>query len=424
MVLNIINKTLNDEELEYINKLKNKGDITNIDFTSSNKKIPVKNLSPKSNERDILIDANSSSSIIIWGKFSYQEMKNKCIRSLISRRDVIYASFDDEDYKYYLDLKSELGDLYSSLINKFLVRDAKLDTEIEIEQIDFASEKNGNSFINGIKEVVTYRHMLFSMAFSTFKKETLSTTLGVGWHFVRDVIFFVTYVLFMLFVRGNSPIDRLPAVVYLIVGLVAWYFMFDVINGGVACIRQAANIIKKVKFPIVIIPFYNTLSILYRRVVTYVIVSIVLAIYVLKNSSVLFNPIMFIYYFVAMVIFIAGFNLVFSGIVAISKDFYQLYKAIARIQLYLNPIFWNVSYIETKIEQLNFVGSNIIGYIFDIYVNINPAIYLLSGFRESFGGIKYNGIYATITFWVVVLILYVIGFNLQSKLRRIYADVL
>lgn len=125
-----------------------------------------------------------------------------------------------------------------------------------------------------------------------------------------------------------------------------------------------------------------------------------------------------------MVIFTAGFNLVFSGIVTISKDFYQLYKAIARIQLYLNPFFWNVSYIETKIEQFNFVGSNIIGLIFDVYININPAIYLLSGFRESFGGIKYNGIYATITFWVVVLILYVIGFNVQAKFRRIYADVL
>ncbi len=424
MVLNIINKKLSEDELSFIKLIKASCDIVNVDFSGGNDSLVVKVDDIINQQRDILSYANMAESIVIWGRFAPHQLSWRFLRSLLNREHTYFAAIDKGDYDYYLNVRDEIPQLLAGQVNKFLVVEKKRNNEYLLDEIKKQSDKSGNNFLQGITEIFSNRQMIFNMAKSIFKQETINTTLGTGWHFIRDLIFFVTYILFMLFIRGNSPIDNMPAIVYLLTGLVAWYFLLDVMNSGVACIKQSAYIIKKIRFPVIIIPIYSTLSILYRRIVTYCIVTVVIAIYLYLGKINSVNLLLIIYYTFSMFIFAAGFNLVISGFVSVSKDFFQLYKAFTRILIYLNPVFWNISFIKSELASLSFAGSEIVEYIFDFYLAINPTVYILSGYREAFGGTAYNSLLTSSIFWIVVLTLYVVGFNLQSKLRRIYADVL
>ncbi len=424
MILNIINRKLSDFEITVLNDLRSISDIVNVDFSKKNNELNVKLNDVINQQSEILSYANMADSIVVWGRFAPHQLSWKFLRSIISREYTYFAGINRSDIEYYKKLKKDISPLIAQQINKFLVSKKENENEYFVEEVNIC-RNNGENFLGfGIREILGNLKLLSSMATSIFKQETINTTLGIGWHFIRDLIFFTTYALFMLFIRGNRPIDNLPVVAYLMTGLVSWYFMFDVMNGGVACIKQSAYIIKKINFPINIIPMYSTLSILYRRIVTYLIVMVVIGIYIYKGQINKFDSFLLLYYTFSMILFAAAFNLVVCGIVAVSKDFFQLYKAFTRILIYLNPVFWNISFIQKNLSNLSFVGSRFVELIFEFYLKINPVAYILTGYREVFGGESYNTLSTSIVFWFEILTLFVLGFYLQSKLRKVYADIL
>lgn len=275
----------------------------------------------------------------------------------------------------------------------------------------------------GINEVITNRKMLMKAAYSNFILETKNTTLGSYWHIVRDIIFFVTYITFMTFLRGNGAIEGIPAILYLVIGLVPWYFMSDVLNGGVNCIKNYRHVISKVKFPVTIIPFYNTLSAFYKRGLTYLILAVVVLVYFIKGDIDGFRFIVFIYFNVSMILFMMAYNLVFSSLISVSNDFNELYKSIQRVQFYFLPIFWDFTMIGQKLVSSDPL-TNLFGKIIYYILYLNPISYILNGFRLSVGATDHITLMYSLYFWVVTIIMFVIGFSLQYRLKKIYADVL
>lgn len=423
MILNVFNKILTDKELKVLNNLKKVTSLVNIDLTNKNKKLKHQYNDIKEHYRDILISANKSSIIIIWGATSVEVCKNKTFHSLMNRENVFYSCFEMDDYDQYMLMKNKLPNVYDSSINKFLSDGKEDENFYSIDELEIKNEKKENSILKGLREVFSNVDLIKKMSLALFNQETLNTTLGAYWHLVRDVVFFITYLMFMMFMRGNGDIDGIPAIVFLVTGLVAWYFMSDVMNGGTACIKAAKGIISKVKFPIVTIPFYSTLSILYRRGLTYVILFLVVGIYMLMGSSVSINFVLLLYYTFSMVVFMMAFNLIFSALIAISRDFHELYKSFIRIQMYFNPIFWDITTIMTRLDNASFFGVEIIKVLFQILM-LNPTVYILNGYRESFGASAGNGWISGTVFWVLVVGMFLVGFRLQDKVKGIYADII
>ncbi len=112
-----------------------------------------------------------------------------------------------------------------------------------------------------------------------------------------------------------------------------------------------------------------------------------------------------------MFILMILWNQILSSLVAVSNDFEQLYKALVQVLFYSMPIIWSMEVISpyplaTKI------------------VNLNPFVYIIQGFRDSFttGALPNNDV--TLYFWVLCLVLFVFGAILQFRLRRHYVDLI
>lgn len=269
--------------------------------------------------------------------------------------------------------------------------------------------------MSGLK-LFMYEHVksfkqLVSLSISSTRKHYAGTSLGIFWSLYKDIIYLITYSFFMTFIYRGGDIDGAPRTVYLVTGMLAWFFISEVLSTGSQCLIRNKTILKSIKFPVSIIPTYETLSIFYRRSLTYLIGFAILAFFgYLKNIQ----PLLFIYYNIAMIFLMIGFTHFISGFIAISKDFKELYMALIRIIIYFIPIFWSVQSISSLTKYP----------IVEKLIFANPITYILCGFRESFQVSNYITLNYHIYFWVVVLLLFVFGAILQDKLRKYYPDFL
>ncbi|MDF9866992.1 ABC-type polysaccharide/polyol phosphate export permease [Bacilli bacterium PM5-3] len=265
------------------------------------------------------------------------------------------------------------------------------------------------------KEHINNKDYIWKLAVSRAKEDTQKTTLGMYWNVVKDAVFFVAYGFFMMAIRGgNKDIEGMPKLIYLFTGLVAWYFISDSLNKGVACITRNKKIFSKIKFPILIIPTYETIAIFIRRLSSLALLAVVLIGFMVAG---LFTPNInifgLIYSLVASFLFGVSYNLLVSGFYTISKDFRELYKAIVRIQFYFIPIFWSVYSDIPKFIPFDWA----IGFFEKL-----PFVHLIISFRRSITLGEFPALINIATFAGIVLVMFVAGCYIQYRLRRIYAD--
>lgn len=249
-------------------------------------------------------------------------------------------------------------------------------------------------------------YRIWQMGISHAKKQTLRTSLGLGWVFIRDMIYFSVFVLFRYLMSGGSEIDGMHFILYLITGKTAWNFINEVLNAGSNAIKSNGAIIKSVKFPITIIPTYEVVAIFYKRLFTLLIPFAVMFFF---GDLRTFSPVIFIYYFFSMFIFMVLINFLTSAFVAISEDFNQLYSSITRVIFFSLPILWSFE----RIEHIGWAK---------VLLKLNPMVYIITGFRDAYVLGKTPELYYTIYFWGFCLMLFIIGSYTQYKLRRYYSD--
>lgn len=256
------------------------------------------------------------------------------------------------------------------------------------------------------KEHHTNKSKLWLMSKDHMRKQTIRTSLGMGWVFMRDFIYFAVFVLFRYLMSGEKMIEGMHFILYIMTGLVPWFFMNEVINSGVNAIKQNSSIVQSIKFPITILPTIEVVAIFLKRLFTILIAfSTLLMFGNLKD----FNIFLFIYYFSLMFLLMVALNLITSALVAISDDFNQLYMAVTRVMFFSMPIIWSFEFIN-HIAWAKYV------------LKLNPMTYIILGFRDAFVLGRLPDFEYSIYFFVVLLVMFCVGASIQYKLRRYYSD--
>jgi len=255
------------------------------------------------------------------------------------------------------------------------------------------------------------------LAMSSAKQDTQRTTLGMYWKLFRDIIFFITYSFFMTVVRGRAggEMGGMNAFVYLFTGLAAWYLISDYLGQGVKCMLKNKGIFTKIKFPIMIIPTYETLAIFINRGITFSIVAIMLLGMTIFYDGYTphINLFGLIYSLVASFIFGVSYSLFMSTFFTISRDFRELYNAINRVAFYFVPIFWAVD---------NIPGGNRLPSWFPEFLKNTPFVHLIDSFRNAISLNQFPPLHSIAIFMTFCLVLFCGGCFLQYRLQRIYAD--
>lgn len=270
------------------------------------------------------------------------------------------------------------------------------------------------SIFNMIADLWHNRQLIFSLSKNDFKTRYAGSMMGVFWAFVQPVI--TVFVYWFVFEKGLRAGRQamggveVPFVLFLISGLVPWFYFSDAWPNGTGSLISYSYLVKKVVFKISILPVVKVVASIYVHIF---FVVLTLAIFWAYGYAPDLYSLQVVYYSFATFVLVLGLSYITASIVGFFRDLSEIINILLQILIWVTPIMWN---IETAISD----------GILKTILKLNPMYYIVSGYRNAL--INKHWFWETprltIYFWTVALGVMVLGLLIFKRLKKHFADVL
>lgn len=267
-----------------------------------------------------------------------------------------------------------------------------------------------------LTHLVSDRKLIWNLAKNDIKKKFAGSYFGVIWAFVQPVITILLY--WFVFEKGlNSKATDLrtgieiPFVLWLMAGLVPWFYFQEAMNGGTGVLVEYSYLVKKVVFRIDTLPVVKMISALFTH--TFFVVFAIAVFGVMGYAPDLYT-LQVVYYSLCMIVLTTGIVYATGAVTVFFRDMKEVVGIVLQIGMWVTPIMWN---FETMTQIPGWAKS---------ILKLNPMYYVVSGYRDALinkiGFWENPGL--TVYFWVFTLVVFVLGTSVFKRLRPHFADVL
>lgn len=264
------------------------------------------------------------------------------------------------------------------------------------------------TFFDFIKNIWRNKFVIYQLTKRDYKNRYLGSFLGFVWTIIQPLV--MIFVLWFVFTKafGNGPVQEIPFMAWLTMGLVPWYFFSEAILTGTSALQEYSYIVKKMQFQTAILPIIKLFSSFITHIIFMIIGIIILTI---SNVDFSFWWFQMFYYLAGMTIMLLGLCWITASLQVFIKDIAQIINVILQFGFWLTPIMWNPQILPQEYEFL---------------FKFNPMFYIVDGYRNSF---LYHVPFwtnadITIYFWAGTIATLIIGATLFRKLKPHFADVL
>lgn len=260
-----------------------------------------------------------------------------------------------------------------------------------------------------IKTVIKNKKLIWQLGRNDFKNRFASTSLGAIWGFLQPFVFMLTYAIVFQFILKTGSSGQYPYAVWFFPGMAIWQWMNDSIMTASNSIRTYSYLVKKVVFPVDIIPMISVVASSFVGLFLIVIATIICIIY-----GYIPNVLMLIYLLVATYSFVIAFTRFTSAITTVVPDFSNLLGIVMQLFFWFTPVIWDLSMLAEHPIILKIIQCM-------------PFTYLVTAFRQVF--INESIVFAeyglyTIVFWIITIIMFVWGNAVFKRTKKDFADVL
>jgi len=225
------------------------------------------------------------------------------------------------------------------------------------------------TLIKIIKQHITWRRQLIKLAKSDLIKTYSGSALGWAWAIIKPaVLIFVLWFAFGVGLRiGGEREDGYPFLLWLIAGLIPWFYMDEMLKEGASSLRTYSYLVTKMRFPIATIPTFVGISKLYVHIFLVAITILVFLGYGYKPDIYMLQlPI----YMMCMYFFFLAWAQFSSVLTCMSQDFYNLIGAATQALFWLSGILYDVKTMHVPQALKTFLLFNPITYVSNGYRNI------------------------------------------------------
>ena len=217
-----------------------------------------------------------------------------------------------------------------------------------------------------IKDHIEYRRQLVQLAKADMKK-AYGGVLGMGWAIIRPaILIFVFWFAFSVGLRKGGDVEGYPFFLWLIAGMIPWFYMRDMITGGAGSIRRYKYLVTKIKFPVSTIPTFVSMGSLATHAG---LVVLMIGIFLLFGYRPTIYYLQIPLYMILMFLFFTAWGL-FSGVLSsISRDFLNLVKSLTQALFWMSGILYDA----------NGIGQQWIRNI----LLFNPVTIVVNGYRNA-----------------------------------------
>ena len=263
--------------------------------------------------------------------------------------------------------------------------------------------KQGWQFVDW-KEVRAYKDLFFFLVLRDIKVLYKQTVLGFSWAIIRP--FFSMIVFSVVFGRlAKVPSDGIPYPIFSYAALLPWTYFSTSLNKSTLSLISNANMLTKVYFPRIFIPFTPVFAGLIDFAIAFFVLAGMMVWYgITPTSNFAFLPLLIL----MMVLTAAGIGMWLSALAIQYRDIRHAIQFITQILMYAAPVVWPVSLIPEKYR-----------IIYAAY----PMAGVIEGFRSSLIGAKPMPWDLIAVGSITALVIAVTGTLYFRRMERVFADV-
>ncbi|NLU19002.1 MAG: ABC transporter permease [Serratia liquefaciens] len=233
---------------------------------------------------------------------------------------------------------------------------------------------------------------------------------GMLWSFFNPIFMLVVYTFVFSFIFNarwsTESTSRAEFALVLFAGLIIFNFFSECAIKAPSIILSNVNYVKKVIFPLEILPIVNACSALFHACISIVVW---LLFYTIEAGIPHLTVMLFPIFILPLLLFVIGVGWLLSALGVFLRDVGQMITIIVTALMFLSPIFYPITAIPEKYRPL---------------LNLNPLAPAISQFRDIFywGVVPSAGVY--ISYLAGCAIFAWFGFVVFQKTRKGFADVL
>lgn len=264
-------------------------------------------------------------------------------------------------------------------------------------------------FLRFLKHIDQSKQLLTVLIKNDFKKQYLGSYFGLLWAFIQPLTFMlVIWVVFEIGFRAMPVVGDIPFFLWLMCGMIPWFFISDAITSGTNSIVSNDFLVKKVAFRVSILPLVQIGS---AFIIHFFLIVLLILMFIIYGFTPSIYWLQLPYFIFCSFILILGISWLTSALRVFIKDVGNIIAVLIQIGFWATPIFWSIDLVPKEYQYI---------------IKLNPIFYIVDGYRDSF-------IYHT-WFWesykvtpyfiITTSILFITGAIVFKRLRPHFGDVL
>jgi lipopolysaccharide transport system permease protein len=256
-----------------------------------------------------------------------------------------------------------------------------------------------------LKEVWRYKDLMLSFVRRDFVAQFKQTILGPVWHIIQPVL--TTLMFLLIFSRiARISTDGIKPTLFYMSGITIWNYFSTCLTSTANTFVSNANIFGKVYFPRLVLPLSVVISNIIRFGIQFLLLLAMIIYYHFNGYPIHFTAYWLVIPF--LLVLMAGIGLglgiIISSLTTKYRDFAVLLTFIVQLGMYVTPIVYPLSYIESSKYR------NII--------QLNPVSPVVETFRYALfgkGTFDLMSIGYSVLFMIIVLFVGILFFNKVEK---------
>lgn len=254
------------------------------------------------------------------------------------------------------------------------------------------------------------RHLIAQLTRREVVSRYRGSVLGLAWSFFNPLLMLAVYTFFFSVVFqsrwGGEGASKSEFAIFLFCGILVHGLFAECINRAPTLILANVNYVKRVVFPLDILPWVAMGSAIFHTLVSLTV--LLLAQVALKHSitlSVFYFPIILL----PLILMTIGIAWILAAFGVFMRDIGQITVVLTTILLFMSPVFYPINAMPEPYRA--WIEANPLTFIIE-----QTRIVLILGGQPQWSGIG--------RYTLVALVVAAVGFWTFQKMRRGFADVL
>lgn len=246
-----------------------------------------------------------------------------------------------------------------------------------------------------------------NLAKNDFRQKYAASSLGIVWGFIPSVATILIY-WFVFTMAFRTASGEEPYLVWLMSGMIPWLYFQEAVIGITNSFTDYSYLVKKVVFNIELLPYVRAVSAIVIHAFFLFLLMIVLLGYGFLPKL---TYLQVIYYLFCMVCFAIALGRISATLNVLFRDVSSLIMVILQFGVWMLPILWQPAQLSETVLAV---------------LKLNPIFYVIVGYRDSLlHGVWFTEYIAyTAYFWLVTIVLDILGRRLLSRLKGQFSDLM